>query len=86
LLAQFGLRAEVRNVVIHVTTLQILLQDVGSFNLFFWQTVWISRLCICAISSQEGRFFRRPTRFVYQISALICILFIGVRYISLSRR
>jgi hypothetical protein len=80
LLAQFGLRAWVHHVVVHVTTLQIPLQDTGSFNLFAWQMVWVSGLCVGAISAQEGRSFRRPPRFFYQVSALICIFFIGVRY------
>jgi hypothetical protein len=80
LLAQFGLRAWVHDVVVHVTTLQIPLQDTGSFNLFAWQLVWVFGLCIGAISTQEGRLFRRPPRFVYQASALICIFFIGVRH------
>ncbi len=80
LLAQFGLRAWVHDVVVHVTTLHIPLQDTGSFNLFAWQMVWVFGLCIGATSAQEGRSFRRP-RFVYQVSStLICIFFIGVRH------
>jgi hypothetical protein len=81
LLAQFGLRAWVHHVVVHVTTLQIPLQDTGSFNLFAWQMVWVSGLCIGAASAaQEGRSFGWPPRFVYQVSALICIFFVGVRH------
>jgi hypothetical protein len=80
LLAQFGLRAWVHDLVVHVTTLQIPLQDTGSFNLFAWQMVWVSGLCIGAASAQEGRSFRQPPRFVYKVSALICIFFIGVRH------
>jgi hypothetical protein len=80
LLAQFGLRAWVHHVVVQVTTLQIPLQDTGSFNLFAWQMVWVTGLCIGAASAQEGRSFGRPPCFVYQLSALICIFFIGVRH------
>jgi hypothetical protein len=80
LLAQFGVRAWVHDVVVHITRLQIPLQDTGSFNLFAWQMVWVSGLCIGAISAQEGLLFRRPPRFVYQISALICTFFVGVRH------
>ena len=80
LLAQFGLRAWVHDVVVHVTTLQIPLQDTGSFNLFAWQMVWVTGLCIGAASAQEGRSFWRPPRFVYPVSALICIFFIGMRH------
>jgi hypothetical protein len=80
LLAQFGLRAWVHDVVVYVTTLQIPLQDTGSFNLFAWQLVWVSGLCIGAASARKGHSLRQPRRFVSQLSALICILFIGVRY------
>jgi hypothetical protein len=80
LLAQFGLRAWVHDVVVHVTTLQIPLQETGSFNLFAWQMIWVFGLCIGATSTQESRSFRRPSRFIYQVSALICIFFIGVRH------
>jgi hypothetical protein len=80
LLAQFGLRAWVHDVVVRITTLHIPLQDTGAFNLFAWQIVWVSGLCIGAISAQEDRFLGRPPRFLYQISALICIFFIGVRH------
>ena len=80
LLAQFGLRAWVHDVVVHVTTLQIPLQETGSFNLFAWQMIWVFGLCIGAASTQESRSFRQTPRFIYQVSALICIFFIGVRH------
>jgi hypothetical protein len=80
LLAQFGLRAWAHDVVVYVTALQIPLQDTGSFNLFAWQIVWVSGLFIGAISAQDLGSLRRPPRFVYQVSALICIFFIGVRH------
>jgi hypothetical protein len=80
LLAQFGLRAWAHDVVVYVTALQIPLQDTGSFNLFAWQIVWVTGLFIGAISAQDLRSLRRPPRFVYQVSALICIFFIGVRH------
>ena len=80
LLAQFGLRAWVHDLVVRITTLQIPLQDTGAFNLFAWQMVWVSGLCIGAISAREGGSFWQPPRFLYQISALICIFFIGVRH------
>ena len=80
LLAQFGLRAWVHDLVVRITTLQIPLQDTGAFNLFAWQIVWVSGLCIGAISAREGGSFWQPPRFLHQISALICIFFIGVRH------
>jgi hypothetical protein len=79
LLAQFGLRAWVHDVVVHVTTLQIPLQDTGSFNVFAWQIVWVTGLCTGA--TFPGRaLLRRPPRFDCQVSVLICIFFIGVRH------
>jgi hypothetical protein len=80
LLAQFGLRAWVHDVVVRITTLQIPLQDTGSFNLFAWQMVWVSGLFISAISAREGRLLWQPPRFLCQISGLICIFFVGVRH------
>jgi hypothetical protein len=80
LLAQFGLRTWIHDVVVHVTSLQIPLQDTGSFNLFSWQMIWVAGLCIGATSVQEGRSSMPLPRFVYQVNALICIFFIGVRY------
>jgi hypothetical protein len=91
LLAQFGLRAWVHDVVVHVTTLKIPLQDTGSFNVFAWQMVWVSGLCIGAASVQEGPSFRRPPRSVCQVSVLICIFSLvcrtaGLATISRSKR
>lgn len=80
LLAQFGLRAWVHDVIVQLTTLQIPLQETGAFNLFAWQIIWVSGLCIGAISAQQGRSFLQPSRFVYLTSTLICIVFIGVRH------
>jgi hypothetical protein len=61
----------VHDVVVHVTTLQIPLQNTGSFNLFAWQMVWVSGLCIGAASAQEGSSFRRPPRFVYFVTEVL---------------
>ena len=80
LLAQFGLRVWVHDLVVRITTLQIPLQDTGAFNLFAWQMVWVSGLCIGAVSDREGRLLWQPPRFLYQISALVCIFFVGVRH------
>jgi hypothetical protein len=39
--AQFGLREILHNLMVHITHLQIPLQETGAFNLFAWQGVWI---------------------------------------------
>ncbi len=80
LLAQFGLRTWVHNIVVHLTHLQIPLQETGSFNLFAWQFVWISGLWIGAASARGPLPFARLPRFVYPVSAVICLFFIGVRH------
>jgi hypothetical protein len=61
-----GLRAWAHDVVVHVTTPQIPLQDTGSFNVFAWQMVWVSGLCIGVTSAQKGISLSQPPRFVYR--------------------
>jgi hypothetical protein len=51
LLAQFGLRDMVHNWIVHLTHLQIPLQETGAFNLFAWQAVWVAGLWIGARSA-----------------------------------
>jgi hypothetical protein len=53
LLAQFGLRDIVHTWVVHITHLQIPLQETGAFNLFAWQMVWIVGLWLGARSAQH---------------------------------
>jgi hypothetical protein len=80
LLAQFGLRTWMHTLVVHITHLQIPLQETGSFNLFAWQFVWVSGMWIGAASAQGPLPFARLPRIAYPISAAICLFFIGVRH------
>jgi len=80
LLAQFGLRSWMHDFVVRITHLQIPLQETGAFNLFAWQLVWISGMWIGAASAQGRLPFARLPRFVYPVSAAICLFFIGVRH------
>jgi hypothetical protein len=80
LLAQFGLRTWMHALVVHITHLQIPLQETGAFNLFAWQFVWISGMWIGAASAQGALPFARLPRFVFPLSALVCVFFIGVRH------
>ena len=41
---------------------------------------WVSGLCIGAISVEDDRSFKRPPRFLCQVSTLVCIFFIAVRH------
>jgi hypothetical protein len=80
LLAQFGLRTWMHHLVVHLTGLQIPLQETGAFNLFAWQLVWVCGMWIGAASEQGSLPFASLPRFVYPISAAICLFFIGIRH------
>ncbi|MGC2301168.1 MAG: OpgC domain-containing protein [Acidobacteriaceae bacterium] len=80
LLAQFGLRDIVHNWVVHVTHLQIPLQETGAFNLFAWQMVWIVGLWLGARSAQHDVPLRLVPRWGIALSAAVCIFFVAVRH------
>ncbi len=79
-LAQIGLRAWAHNLVVHATGLKIPLQQTGAFNLFAWQLVWVLGLWIGACSAEGSLPFARLPRFIYPMSAAVCLFFIGVRH------
>ena len=80
LLAQFSLRDIVHNWVVHVTHLQIPLQETGAFNLFAWQTVWIVGLWLGARSAQGNVPLKFVPRWGIALGAAVCIFFVGVRH------
>ncbi|HEX4311928.1 MAG TPA: OpgC domain-containing protein [Acidobacteriaceae bacterium] len=80
LLAQFGLRDIVHGWVVHVTHLQIPLQETGAFNLFAWQMVWIVGLWLGARSAQHDVPLKLVPRWGIALSAAVCIFFVGVRH------
>src|SRR5579862_7867795 len=80
LLAQYGLRDVVHNWVVHITHLNIPLQETGAFNLFAWQGVWIVGLWLGAKSATQTEIFRRVPGWVAGIAGAACIFFIGVRF------
>jgi hypothetical protein len=80
LLAQFGLRDLVHNWIVHITHLQIPLQETGSFNLFAWQAIWTVGLWVGARSATEENVLGRIPRWAVAISAAACLFFIGVRW------
>ena len=80
LLAQFGLRDIVHNWVVHISHLQIPLQETGAFNLFAWQMVWIVGLWLGARSAHHDVPLKLVPRWGVAISALVCIFFVGVRH------
>ena len=80
LLAQFGLRDLVHNWIVHLTHLQIPLQETGSLNLFAWQAVWIVGLWAGARSTTEESVLGKVPRWVVALSCTACLLFRGVRW------
>jgi len=86
LLAQFGLRDMVHNAVVHVTHLQIPLQETGAFNLFAWQWVWIAGLWLGAKSAEGPLPLSRIPGKVVAACGLACAFFIGVRHQWLGHR
>jgi hypothetical protein len=80
LLAQFGLRDVVHNWIVHLTHLQIPLQETGSFNLFAWQAVWTVGLWAGARSATQESVLGKVPGWVVALSCTACIFFIGVRW------
>ncbi len=80
LLAQFGLRDVVHNWVVHITHLQIPLQETGAFNLFAWQMVWIVGLWLGARSAHHDVPLKFVPRWGVALSAAVCIFFVAVRH------
>jgi len=80
LLAQFGLRDVVHNWIVHVTHLDIPLQETGAFNLFAWQAVWTVGCWVGARSAMREQTFADPPGWLAGLSCLLCLGFIGVRW------
>lgn len=80
LLAQFGLRDVVHGWIVHITHLQIPLQESGAFNLFAWQAVWAVGLWLGAKSATQTEIFRREPGWLAALAAAVCIFFIGIRF------
>jgi hypothetical protein len=80
LLAQFGLRDLAHNWVVHLTHLQIPLQETGAFNLFAWQGVWVAGLWIGAQSAMGETPLSKIPGWAVAVSATACLFFIGIRH------
>jgi hypothetical protein len=78
--AQFGLRDIVHNWVVHITHLQIPLQETGAFNLFAWQAVWIIGLWVGARSAQHELPLNRIPGWATALSGAVCAFFIAARH------
>lgn len=80
LLAQFGLRAWIHNLVVGVTHLKIPLQETGAFNLFAWQAVWVVAMWLGAKCAEDENPFRKLPGVVFALSGVVCLFFLGVRH------
>jgi hypothetical protein len=80
LLAQYGLRDVVHSWVVHVTHLNIPLQETGAFNLFAWQGLWMVGLWLGAKSATQAEIFRKVPGWLAALSATACLVFIGIRF------
>lgn len=79
-LAQFGVRDVVHNWIVHVTHLQIPLQETGAFNLFAWQAVWTVGLWLGAKSATDAVPLNRIPGWLAGVAGAVCVFFIGVRF------
>jgi hypothetical protein len=80
LLAQFGLRDLVHDMVVRVSHLPIPLQETGAFNLFAWQAVWIAGLWLGAKSAMGSMPLRKIPAWAVAVSCAVCLFFIGIRH------
>jgi hypothetical protein len=80
LLAQFGLRDLVHNWIVHVTHLQIPLQETGAFNLFAWQALWAVGCWVGARSATREQTFADPPGWLAVFCCVLCLAFIGIRW------
>lgn len=80
LLAQFGLRVFMHNLVVHVTHLPIPVQETGAFDLFSWQWIWISGMWIGARSAEGHNPLSRITGKWVVLCGVLVLFFIGVRH------
>jgi hypothetical protein len=80
LAAQFGFRESLHNLVMHVTHLQIPLQETGAFNLFAWQGVWIAGLWLGARSMEGEMPLARVPGYAVALCGAVCAFFFEVRH------
>jgi hypothetical protein len=80
LMAQIGLRDLVHNWIVHLTHLNIPLQEGGAFNLFAWQAVWTVGLWVGARSATRAQTFEDPPGWLAALSSALCLFFIGIRW------
>ena len=78
--AQLGLREWLHGGIVHLTHLQIPLQETGAFNLFAWQAVWMAGLWLGASSAMGRMPLRHVNGRIAALAAAVCLFFVGVRH------
>lgn len=79
-LAQLGLRDVVHGWIVHITHLQIPLQETGAFNLFAWQALWTVGIWLGAKSAVATVPLAKIPGWMAGLAAAVCLFFIGVRF------
>ncbi len=78
--AQLGLREWLHGGIVHLTHLQIPVQEGGAFNLLAWQGVWMMGLWLGARSAEGASPLRRINGQAAAASLAVCLFFLGVRH------
>lgn len=78
--AQFGLKQDFNVLVNHVTHLHIPIQETGAFNMFAWQTVWVTGLWMGAVSARGEVPLNRTPRWAVPVCGAIVVFFAFCRY------
>ena len=78
--AQLGLREWLHAGIVHVTHLQIPVQEGGAFNLLAWQGVWMMGLWLGARSAEGASPLRRVNGAMAAAALAVCLFFLGIRH------
>lgn len=84
--AQFGLREVAHDVLVRMTHLPIPLQEMGAFNLFAWQGVWVAGLWLGAKIVEGDVPLKRVPGYVVAGCGVVCVFFLCLRHDWLGPR
>ena len=78
--AQLGLREWMHSSIVHITHLQIPVQEGGAFNLLGWQAMWMAGLWLGAGSATGKTPLRYIKGWMAAGALAVCLFFLGVRH------
>ncbi|RRA47111.1 OpgC domain-containing protein [Acidipila sp. EB88] len=78
--AQVGLREWLHGGIVHLTHLQIPVQEGGAFNLLAWQAIWMAGLYLGAKSAAGDSPLKRINAPIAAGALVVCLFFLGVRH------